>query len=317
MNDESTHLNLEELLAEVNGEAGDDATREHLASCERCRAEAARWGTVARGVRDLAAHAGPPDVALPELPRQARRPGRRVLATSAAAGILLLGGASYGLANAPTGSTSASPGSASLAAKLAALKPVTGCVTLAKTSGTLEQVSGASLVIKTSGGVPITVITSADTAEHDADASPDVITDGAPVTVWGHGSAGAIAATMIGIGRHPGPGTIDVPPGFVAAQGTVADAGTGGFTVATSGGTRVRVTRSTATVIGLLGQGTLSQLRVGGTVVAIGSAEKDGSLAAMEVVQIPAGIDTAQFSVQSCSAESVDSAINTALTPGA
>jgi hypothetical protein len=239
-----------------------------------------------------------------------------VLATSAAAGILLLGGAGYGLADALTG-TPASPGSASLAAKLAALKPVPGCVTLAKTSGTLEQVSGASLVIKTSGGVPITVTTSPDTAEHDADASPDLITDGTPVTVLGHGSADAIAATKIGVGRPTGPATLYVPPGFVAAQGTVADAGAGGFTVVTSGGTRVRVTRSTGTVIALLGQGTLSQLRIGETVVAIGSAEKDGSLAAMEVVQVPAGIDTAQFSVQSCSAESVGSAISTTLTGGA
>jgi hypothetical protein len=316
MNHESAHLDLEELLAEVNGEAG-DAAREHLAFCERCRAEAARWGTVASGVRDLAAHAGPPDVALPELPRQARRPGRRVLAASAAAGILLLGGASYGLANALTGTTPASPGSATLAAKLAALKPVTGCITLAKTSGTLEQVSGASLVIKISGGVPITVTTSAQTTEHDADVPPDAITDGTPITVLGHGSAGAITATLIGVGRFLGPGIEYVPPGFVAAQGTAADAGADGFTVATSGGTQVRVTLSTETVISLWAQGTLSQLRAGETVVAIGYAKKDGSLAAVEVMQIPAGIDTAQFTVQNCSAPPVYGGINTALTPGA
>lgn len=325
MNHESAHLDLAELLAEVNGEAADDAAREHLATCERCRAEAGRWGTAARGVRDLAAHAHPPDAALPALPalpRQARRPTRTVLVTSAAAGILLLGAASYGLANALTGAKPAGPGggsgSAGTTAKLAGVNAVAGCATLDQASGTLEQVSGTSLVIKTSGGQPVTVTTSADTTVHDADASPDVITDGAPVTVVGHGSDGTIAAAKVAIGSPPPPSrhaTLDVPPGLVAAKGTVADASTGGFTVVTPGGTQVPVTISGKTEI-VLRQVTVSQLQSGGTVVAFGYAGKNETLAAIDVVQIPAGASTSEFAVRSCSSASVDGAITAALAFG-
>jgi hypothetical protein len=55
MNAESSHLGLEELIAEANGDLADDRVRAHLAACPDCRAEAGRWGAIARGVRHLVA----------------------------------------------------------------------------------------------------------------------------------------------------------------------------------------------------------------------------------------------------------------------
>jgi hypothetical protein len=55
MNAESPHLGLEELIAEANGEVVVDRVRAHLTACPDCRAEAGRWGAIARGVRHLVA----------------------------------------------------------------------------------------------------------------------------------------------------------------------------------------------------------------------------------------------------------------------
>ena len=63
----SPHLDLEDLIAEVTGQATDDRAREHLARCEHCRAEANRWNLVADGVRGLAADT--PETAQPARPR--------------------------------------------------------------------------------------------------------------------------------------------------------------------------------------------------------------------------------------------------------
>jgi hypothetical protein len=57
VNANSTHLDLEDLIAEVTGRAIGDQVREHLADCEQCQLEVNRWSLVADGVRDLAAEA--------------------------------------------------------------------------------------------------------------------------------------------------------------------------------------------------------------------------------------------------------------------
>ena len=62
----SAHLDLEDLIAEVTGQAIGARAREHLASCELCRTETTRWNLVAEGVRGLAAAA----------PEEARPAGR-------------------------------------------------------------------------------------------------------------------------------------------------------------------------------------------------------------------------------------------------
>ena len=49
MNANSTHLDLEDLIDEVNGQAIGDRAREHLAGCEQCQLEANRWNLVADG----------------------------------------------------------------------------------------------------------------------------------------------------------------------------------------------------------------------------------------------------------------------------
>src|ERR1700722_3825161 len=94
----SPHLDLGDLIAEVNGQAIDDRAREHLTRCEHCRAEVSRWDLVAGGVRALAAAA--PAAAQPARPRHTRPrvlagPWRRamlVAGSAAAALVLLLGG---------------------------------------------------------------------------------------------------------------------------------------------------------------------------------------------------------------------------------
>jgi hypothetical protein len=104
MNAESSHLGLEELIAEANGEVVGDRVRTHLAACPGCRAEAGRWGAIARGVRHLVA--ATPSTSVP--PGQAggrsaelaapwrRRP--RVLAAGKPRRVLVAAGIVAGLA---------------------------------------------------------------------------------------------------------------------------------------------------------------------------------------------------------------------------
>src|SRR3974390_3332695 len=99
----SPHLDLADLIAEVNGQAIDDRAREHLARCEHCRAEANRWDLVAGGVRGL--EGGTPEPAQPARPRPSRprvlaiTRRRTVLAASAAAALVLLGSVAYEASN--------------------------------------------------------------------------------------------------------------------------------------------------------------------------------------------------------------------------
>jgi hypothetical protein len=90
-----------------------------------------------------------------------------MLAAGAAAVLVLLGAAGYGVTAALTGHA---PGTV--------LTTVSGCATL-------EQVNGSSLVVKTASGQPVTVTTTASTTVSLAGALLGDITDGASVIVRG------------------------------------------------------------------------------------------------------------------------------------
>ena len=310
----SPHLDLGDLIAEVTGQALADRAREHLARCAHCRAEANRWDLVASGVRGLAA-------ATPEAAQPARwrhtRPGvlagprrRTVLAAAAAAALVVLGGVGYGVTTAltrhPTGTV---------------LTAVGGCAGLKLATGTLGQVNGSSLVIKTASGQPLTVTTTASTAVSVAGSLLSDITDGASAIVLGHSSGGSVAAASVTVGPPPhrnGHLNVTPPPGWVVVHGTVSDASTVGFTVVTSGGTRVRVTTSGGTFV-VVPHASLGQLRPGATTVALGRARAHGTLSAIGVLQQP---PQSQFHVQfnvkvrGCSPALLADALATVLVPG-
>ena len=311
----SAHLELGELIAEVTGQALDDRARDHLARCEHCRAEANRWDLVAGGVRRLAAAA--PETAPPARPRHTRRrvladPRRwTVLAASAAAVIVLLGAVGYWASNFVhitfgTGGTGAET----------VLTAVGGCAGLKQASGTLERVNGSSLVLKTAGGQPLTVTTVPSTLVSMSGPLLSEIRDGAPVMVRGHSSGGTIEAVIVTVGQ---PFSAVNPSGFVPVKGTVSDASTAGFTLVTSGGTRVPVTTSGDTLV-IVPHASLGQLRDGATIFALGHAGPHGTLSAQAVSQLSqfpsaSGLHIglhSKVSVRSCS----PAALAAALVPG-
>jgi hypothetical protein len=307
----SPHLDVGDLIAEVTGQPVDDRAREHLARCEHCRAEAKRWDLVGAGVRGLAAAAPQPvQPAQPARPRHSRLrmgAGRRaVVAAGVAAALVLAGAVGYGASNFVhiRFGTSGTGGGTVLTA-------VNGCTGLEEASGTLEQVNGGSLVIKTASGQPVTVTTTASTFLAEAGPLLADITDGASVTVGGPSSNGTISAYFVTIGNpaqhHP-----QVPPGFAVAKGTVSDASTAGFTVITSGGTRVRVATSSDTVV-TVPNVRPDQLPIGALAFALGHAGPDGTLTARAVAVIqplPQGNlhVNVQARVKNCSAASIDDA---------
>jgi hypothetical protein len=283
----SSHLDLEDLIAEVTGQQVDDRAREHLARCELCRAEAARWDLVAGGVRGLVA--ATPQAAQPARPSHTRPrvpvgPRRRTMLAAAAAALLILGAAGYGASNFVhlkfgTGGTSAGT----------VLTAVGGCAGLEQTTGRLEQVTGSSLVINTAGGQPVTVTTTASTFVSMSGALRSDIRDGAPVMVRGPRSGGAIAAVIVTVGPRF---SAVASPGFVHVKGTVADVSSAGFTVITSSGTRVRVTTSGDTLV-VVPHASLGQLQHGATIFAVGHAGPTGTLSAQAVAavsQLPPGV---------------------------
>jgi hypothetical protein len=335
---QSPHLDLGDLIAEANGISIGDAARGHLAGCEQCRLEANRWNLVADGVRGLAAAAqeapapegaAPAQPGLPAMPGRAawptgpQRPRWRVLAGPARGALLVVGSAAAALVlligvGAATGLVHVhlSGGSSSETV----LTAVSGCAALESASGTLEQANSSSLVIKTASGQPVTVTTTAATEVGETGALLGDITDGASVTVWGLSSDGAIAAFSVIIAnpaqQHPQP-----PPGMVVVKGTVADASTSGFTVVTSGASRVPVTTSGDTAVSVL-NASLGQLPAGASILAIGSAGPDGTLSAVGVVailQLPPGgpqlhaqaqvHTSSRVHVKNCSPAAVDEAL--------
>jgi hypothetical protein len=321
------HVDLADLIAEANGQATGDRVRTHLAGCEECQLEANRWSLVAGGVRGLMA--ATPEVAQPVQPVQPvqpiplahpvqpRHPVRRMLATprrrlvlaaSAAAALVLVGFAGYGLANVVSVNPPGQGGSGSTAT----LTAVTGCTRLEQATGTLERVDGDSVAIRTAGGKLATVATTATTRLNASGPLLAAITDGATVTVAGKASGGSLAASFVAVGGKP---TIEVP-GYTVARGTVSDARTGGFTVVTSTGTRTPVTTSGRTVV-TISSASLSQLRTGARTTAVGYAAPDGTLSAIAVFQpadwLPGA--HAEVTVKDCSQDSIDHAIM-ALTYG-
>jgi hypothetical protein len=245
-----------------------------------------------------------------------------VLAASAAAALVLLGGAGYGAAAALTGHA---PGTAGTAAKAAVLTSVSGCATLKQVSGTLEQVNGSSLVLKTSSGQSVTVTTSAATRVATVVGQLSDITDGAPVTVTGPGSDGTIAAQVVGLGNPAPPNPQKNAPangglvqthtqtaqGDVTVSGTVSDASATGFTVIESDGAQIPVTTSSDTLVKIR-QASLSELQTGATTIAVGYAGPDRTLSAMLIAQpLPGG--RFMLSVQGCSSSSIQHAITAAL----
>ena len=300
----SPHLDLEDLIAEAVGQPVGDRAREHLAGCEHCQLEANRWNLVADGVRGLAAAA--PEAAQPARPRRTRQrvlagPWRRavlVAGSAAAALVLLVGiGAVTGLVHVHL----SGPGTETT------LTAVTGCSQLEQADGTLEQVNGSSLVIKTASGQPVTVTTTAATFVTMSGPLLSDITDGASVMVRGHSSGGMIAAAIVTVGQ---PFSAVSPPGFVPVQGTVSDASTAGFTLVTSGGTRVPVTTSSDTLV-IVPHASLGQLRARASIFAVGHAGPDGTLSARGVAAItqPPSGPRLGVSVRDCSPSSITEAL--------
>ena len=302
----SPHLDLTDLIAAVTGQAVADKAREHLASCEHCQLEANRWNLVADGVRDLAPAA--PELAQPASPRHTRLrllagPRRRVtlVAASAAAAIVLLAGVgiAVGAVHIRVGGSGASK---------TVLTAVTGCDMLKQADGTLEQVNGASLILKAPSGQPVTVTTTASTFVSTSGALLSDITDGASVMVRGHSSGGTIAAAIVTVGQ---PFSAVSPAGFVPVRGTVSDVSTTGFTLVTSGGTRIPVTTSSGTLV-VIPHASLSQLPAGVVIFAVGRAGPDGTLSAQAVAairQLPPGNPQLHVHLKDCSAASIDNAL--------
>ncbi len=298
------HLDLGDLIAGAVGQPVGDRAREHLAGCEHCQLEANRWNLVADGVRGLAAAA--PETAQPARPR---RTGQRVLAgpwrramlvagSAAVALVLLVGvGAVTGLVHVHL----SGPGTET------ALTAVTGCTELEQADGTLEQVNGSSLVIKAADGQPVTVTTSATTFVSMSGALLGDITDGASVMVRGYRSGGMIQAAIVTVGQ---PFSAVNPSGFTPVQGTVSDASTAGFTLVTSGGTRIPVTTSGGTLV-VIPHASPGQLQAGATIFALGHAGPDGTLSARAVAavsQLPSGAHIG-VSVKDCSPSSIEEAL--------
>ncbi|HTW08448.1 MAG TPA: DUF5666 domain-containing protein [Acidimicrobiales bacterium] len=297
-----THLDLGDLIAGAAGQPVGERAREHLAGCERCQLESKRWNLVADGVRGLAAAA--PEAARPgsRLTRQrARGPWRRgmLVAGSAAAALALFVGV-----GAATGLVHVHVSGFGRGTFLAA---VTGCGQLEQADGTLEQVNGASLVVQTAGGQTVTVATTASTFLSMSGALLDDISDGASVMVRGYSSDGTVQAAIVTVGQ---PFAAVNPPGFVPLQGTVSDAGPGGFTLVTSSGAQVPVTTSGGTLV-VVPNASPSQLQAGTAIFALGTAGPDGTLAATAVAavsQLSSG-GHLSVSVKDCSPSSVVEAL--------
>jgi hypothetical protein len=298
------HLDLEDLIAGAAGQPVGDRARDHLTRCEYCQREVNRWNLVADGVRDLAAAA--PETAHPARPRRTGRrvlpgPWRRVMlvAGSVAAALVLLVG--IGTATGYVHVHLSGPGTET------SLTAVTGCSQLEQADGTLEQVNGSSLVVKTASGQSVTVTTTPATFVSLSGPLLGEITDGASVMVRGATSDGTISAAIVTVGQ---PFSAVNPAGFVPVQGTVADASAAGFTLVTSGGTRIPVTTSGDTLV-VIPHASLGQMQTGDTIFALGQAGPNGTLSARAVAavsQLPSGRHIS-VSVKDCSPSSIIDAL--------
>jgi hypothetical protein len=236
---------------------------------------------------------------------------RSTVVAIAAAGALVAGGASYGLAAA--GSGGARPaGSSRLPVATAGLTAVQGCPGEYVTAGTLNQVSGTQLTIQSANDTDqVTVATNTSTKiTIPATGTVSDITDGSRVTVQGSWSGRSLAATKVAVqaglppagsigprfhGGHlrtlrPPKGVPPQGPPFVT--GTVRDARGGGFTVVAQHplgpARRVQVVTSSSTKVTTDASATLSQLTLGSNVVAVGPIGHGGVMTAATVTE-PSG----------------------------
>jgi hypothetical protein len=327
------HLDLEDLLAAVDGSLRDEEARAHLASCTVCRNDTERWKVVALGVRHLAAEVAPPATAafdqshvqgadskgsfvLPTVtPHVARHPRRRALIGIAAAVVLVIAGGSYGLTEAlgNGGARSASPDTTVASAGLTA---VYGCPRLSGVSGTLGQLNSSDLVIDTSDGQSVTISTSPSTRMIGSEGigTVDDISDGAQVAVNGIDSNGTIAASTVTVGALNKVKPFEPPQPSISpvTVGTVSGAHAGDFSVVKPDGTSVAVTTTTSTTVITLQTLTVHQLQVGGFTLVVGDTPgQGGTLVAGAIEQVPhpisfpRGPTSAKSNRAGCSAENV------------
>ena len=170
----------------------------------------------------------------------------------------------------------------------------TSCANLKLAAGTLASVSGSTLVIRPPIGPAVRVTTSGSTkVAREVTGTLADVRDGLHVIVSGTRSHGQIQARRIGLtptslALKPPLGPVASTPAAVLlglANGTVADAATGGFTVDEPGGTHVRVSTSASTKVVMLASVTVAQLRAGQRTVAVGSVTGKNELAARTVEQ--------------------------------
>jgi Domain of unknown function (DUF5666) len=313
MNSGSPHLDVDQLLACMNGAAPDDPARAHLAACPACRAEQDRWAAVAAGVGHLVAATSPPGLQIqrgPErqpgllhLPPAARPPRRRrsAVVAVAAAAALVAGGTAYGL-------TAAQGGSNPPQGTTAGLTAVQGCPGKFIAAGNLEQVSGTELTLGNPSLPSATVATSSSTVILGTETGTlSDVTVGSRVVVLGTWSGRTLAATQVGVDvvppappkrpplRRHGHLRFQRPPKGTPAPpfviGTVVHVSDGSFTVSRSGAlarpAQVEVSTSSSTKVQMNARSSLSQLSVGAAFVAVGQIGRTGVPTASYVAQEP------------------------------
>jgi len=316
MIDEQAHLGVAELTGLASGAPLASVAGAHLDSCPGCQAEARSWGVIAAGVRTvmagtpapaaafdrvLAAIGGetadsgrPPLAAVsPAAPRAGRGLPRWHPAAAAAVTVAVLGGGGLGIAS------TLSPGVRGSGQVMTAALTATSCPSMKLAIGKLTSVSGSTLVLKPVIGPVVRVSTTASTTvTREVTGTLADVRDGMHVIVSGTGSHGKITARRIGVtpsslaGKAPALNVLARPvrnfqPALALglANGTVADATAGGFTVNEAGGTRVHVSTSRSTTVVTLAKVTVAGLRTGERTVAVGSVTGHNALAASSVEQ--------------------------------
>jgi hypothetical protein len=316
MIDEQAHLGVAELTGLANGAPLGTAAGAHLDSCPDCQAEARSWSVIAAGVRTVMAETPAPAAAwdgvlaaiggetadsgrppLAAASPAAHRPRRGLPgwhpAAAAAVTVAVLGGGGLGIAS------TLSPGVRGSGQVMTAALTATSCPSMKLAIGTLTSVSGSTLVLKPVIGPAVRVSTTASTTvTREVNGTLADVRDGMHVIVSGTGSDGKLTARRIGVtpsslaAKAPALSVPALPlrnfqpaPALGLANGTVADATTGGFTVDEAGGTHVHVSTSSSTTVVTLTKVTVAGLRTGGRTVAVGSVTGHNALAASSVEQ--------------------------------
>jgi hypothetical protein len=230
-----------------------------------------------------------------------------VVIGSVAAAVLLAGiGTAAGLAHGHTSGHGSRPG------PQLNLASVSGCAPLRQATGTLARTDGSSAVIKLASGQLVTVTTSPATRMATFGTLSGDVTDGATVIVVGGTLKGTLYANFINVGFHLPARELNSSE----VQGTVADAGRGGFTVVTATGARVQVTLMSITVVNVA-KASVAQLHVGAGTIAVGHLGPDGTLSGQLILQpLPSlGTQGVRVAVKNCSGSAIDHEI-TALAAG-